>query len=214
MRHWTPRLVLYFLLPTLVTFPLLVGGGYLLARRALGGIADQVAGTAAVEEARAIATRLPADITPGQAQRHCRDEVRGSVVRLTVIGADGHVLCDSEADPSGMENHASRPEVASALATGAGIARRESSTLHRPLLYAAVRIEGGTSARVVRIAIPTELVAASERRLNWIVLLTIVATAVLSIVPALYLGQRLARRLERMVGFSRAVAAGDLAAHL
>jgi two-component system phosphate regulon sensor histidine kinase PhoR len=214
MRHWTPRLVLYFLLPTLVTFPLLVGGGYLLARRALGNIADQVAGTAAVEEARAIATRLPADITAGEAQRHCRDEVRGSVVRLTVIGADGHVHCDSEADPSGMENHASRPEVAGALATGAGIARRESSTLHRPLLYAAVRIGGGTSARVVRIAIPTELVAASERRLNWIVLLTIVATAVLSIVPALYLGQRLARRLERMVGFSRAVAAGDLAAHL
>jgi two-component system phosphate regulon sensor histidine kinase PhoR len=113
-----------------------------------------------------------------------------------------------------MVNHASRAEVAAALATGAGIARRESSTLHRPLLYAAVRLGAGATARIVRIAMPTELVAASEQRLSWIVLLTIIATAVLSIVPALYLGQRLARRLERMVGFSRAVAAGDLAAHL
>jgi two-component system phosphate regulon sensor histidine kinase PhoR len=184
MRHWTPRLVLYFLLPTLVTFPLLVGGGYLFARRALGSIADQVAGAAAVEEARAIGARLPADMASADMQRHCRDEVRGSVVRLTVISADGHVLCDTDADPAGMVNHASRPEVVAALANGSGISRRESATLHRPLLYAAIRLGEGPATPVVRVAIPTEIVAASERRLNWIVLLTIVATAVLSVVPA------------------------------
>ena len=161
MRHWTPRLVLYFLLPTLVTFPLLVGGGYLFARRALGSIADQVAGAAAVEEARAIGTRLPADMASADTQRHCRDEVRGSVVRLTVISADGHVLCDTDADPAGMVNHASRPEVVAALANGSGISRRESATLHRPLLYAAIRLGEGPATRVVRVAIPTELVAAS-----------------------------------------------------
>lgn len=214
MRPWTPKLVLYFLLPTLVTFPLLVAGGYLLARHALGGIADQVAGAAAVEEARAIAARLPADLDPVEAQRHCQDEVRGSVVRLTVITAEGRVLCDTEADPSGMVNHASRPEVVEALARGEGIARRESATLHRPLVYAAVRLGAGSAARVVRIAIPTELVAGAEHRLDRIVLWTILATALFAVGPALYLGQRLARRLERMVGFSRAVAAGDLTAHL
>ncbi len=214
MRHWTPRLVLYFLLPTLVTFPLLVGGGYLLARRAFGTIADQVTGTAAVEEARAIATRLPTEFGPGEGPQRCREEVRGSVVRLTVISLDGHVLCDSEADPADMENHLSRPEVTAALEKGAGIARRESATLHRSLLYAAVRFGEAPHARIVRVAIPTAFVAASERRLDWIVFFTIVATAVLSVVPALYLGQRLARRLERMVGFSRAVADGDFTTHL
>jgi two-component system phosphate regulon sensor histidine kinase PhoR len=214
MQRWTPRLVFYFLLPTLLTFPLLVGGGYLLARYALGHVADQVAGTAAVEEARSIGTRLPADMSLADAQRRCHDEVRGSVVRLTVISPDGHVLCDTEADPETMVNHASRPEVVAAMADGAGIARRESATLHRRLLYAAVRMGEGSATRIVRVAIPTELVAVSERRLNWIVFLTIAATAGLSVVPALYLGQRLARRLERMVGFSRAVAAGDLTAHL
>ena len=45
-------------------------------------------------------------------------------------------------------------------------------------------------------------------------LLTMLSIAGLAIVPALYLGQRVARRLERMVGFSRAVAGGDLTAHL
>lgn len=214
MRHWTPKLTFYFFLPSLLAFPLLVGGGYLLARRALERVADEVAGAAAVEEARAIGARLPADLPPTDAQRRCRDEVRGSVVRLTVITSDGHVLCDTEAEASGMANHLSRPEVAAALATGAAIERRESATLHRPLLYAAVRLGEGGAARVVRVAIPTELIAASERRLDWIVLLSILATAGLAVVPALYLGQRVARRLERMVEFSRAVAGGDLAAHL
>ena len=214
MRPWTPKLVLYFLLPSLLTLPLLVGGGYFLARHALKTVADEVAGTAAVEEARAIGARLPPEFPPADPQRHCRDEVRGSVVRLTVISADGHVLCDTEADASGMVNHLSRPEVAAALISGAGIDRRESATLHRSLIYGAVRLGEGPSARVVRVAIPTELMAASERRLDWIALLTILATAGLVIVPALYLGQRAAHRLQRMVNFSRAVAAGDLAAHL
>ncbi len=214
MRPWPPRFVLSFLLPALVTFPLLVAGGYVLARPALVGISDQVAGAAAVEEARAIGARLPPDLDPATIERHCQGEVRGSVVRLTVIEAQGHVLCDTEADPAGMMNHASRPEVVAALAHGTGIARRESSTLHRPLLYAAVRLGDGAHARVVRIAIPTELVAGAERRLDAIVLFTILATAALAVVPTLYLGQRLAHRLERMVAFSRAVAAGDLTSHL
>ncbi len=178
------------------------------------GIADQVAGAAAVEEARAIGNRLPATIDRTAARRVCHDEVRGSVARLTVIAADGTVVCDSEADATGMVNHLSRPEVTAALTTGSGIQRRDSTTLHRPLLYAAVRLGDGAAARVVRVAIPTELMAASERQLDWIVLLTILGTAALAAVPALYLGQRVARRLERMVGFSRAVAAGDLTAHL
>jgi two-component system phosphate regulon sensor histidine kinase PhoR len=214
MRRWTPRIVLYFLLPSLLTFPLLVGGGYLLARHALKNVADEVAGTAAVEEARAIGTRLPFPLPPGDPQGRCRDEVRGSVVRLTVISADGRVLCDTEADASGMVNHLSRPEVAAALATGAGLDRRESATVHRPMLYAAARFGEGPSTRVVRVAIPTDLMAASERRLDWIALLTILTTAGLVVVPALYLGQKTAHRLQRMVEFSRAVAGGDFAAHL
>jgi two-component system phosphate regulon sensor histidine kinase PhoR len=214
MRRSTPKLVLSFLLPSLLTFPLLVGGGYLLARYALKRVGDESVGAAAIQEARAIGARLPAELSADDAQRRCHEEVRGSVVRLTVITADGHVVCDTEAQPASMVNHLSRPEVATALRTGAGIDRRESATIHRQLLYAAVRFGAGDAARIVRIALPTELMAAPERRLDWIVLLTIVATALLAVVPALYLGQRVARRLERMVDFSRAVAAGDLTAHL
>ncbi len=214
MPRWTPRLVLYFLLPSLLTVPVLVGGGYLLARHALMSVADQVATTTAVEEAHAIGTRLPADLAGPDGERRCREEVRGSVVRLTVIAADGTVLCDTEADAAGMVNHLRRPEVAAALSTGAGFDRRVSATIHRSLLYAAARMGEGPTTRIVRIAIPTELLAVSERRLDLIVWLTVIATAGLAVVPALYLGQRVGRRLQRMVGFSRAVAGGDLTARL
>ena len=53
----------------------------------------------------------------------------GEDVRLTLIGPDGRVLCDTDADPLQMENHADRPEVAAALAGGAGSDRRVSATL-------------------------------------------------------------------------------------
>jgi two-component system, OmpR family, phosphate regulon sensor histidine kinase PhoR len=214
MRRWTPKLVLYFLLPSLLTVPVLAGVGFVLTRWAVRTVADEVAGATAIEEARAIGSRLPTDFAATDAQRHCQSEVRGSVVRLTVIAADGAVLCDSEAHPASMVNHLARPEVAAALSAGSGLTRRESATLHRPLLYAAVRVGEGAATRIVRVAIPTEILAASERRLDLIVLLTVLSIAGLAVVPALYLGQRVARRLERMVGFSRAVAGGDLTAHL
>jgi hypothetical protein len=60
-----------------------------------------------------------------------------------------------------MVNHASRPEVVAALANGSGSPPR-GATLHRPLLYAAIRLGEGPATRVVRVAIPTEIVAASD----------------------------------------------------
>ena len=57
--------------------------------------------------------------------------------RLTIIDTDGTVLADSEADPSGMEDHEDRPEVADAAATGWGEAVRQSDTVGTTMLYVA-----------------------------------------------------------------------------
>jgi two-component system phosphate regulon sensor histidine kinase PhoR len=64
-------------------------------------------------------------------------------VRLTVIDGDGTVLADSALDwrhVQRVENHASREEVAAALATGAGSAVRRSATTGDPYVYAARRV--------------------------------------------------------------------------
>jgi two-component system, OmpR family, phosphate regulon sensor histidine kinase PhoR len=44
-----------------------------------------------------------------------REAAGAADARATIIDAQGHVLADSEANPSDMENHATRPEFIAAL---------------------------------------------------------------------------------------------------
>jgi two-component system phosphate regulon sensor histidine kinase PhoR len=70
--------------------------------------------------------------------------------RITVIAGDGSVLFDSEADPSKMENHNDRPEIAEARRQQVGSSSRESHTLSEHAVYL---------AQVVNEADPNGLVA-------------------------------------------------------
>ena len=58
--------------------------------------------------------------------------------RITLIDARGVVLADSEEDPSRMENHSLRPEVAAAMQGEIGVSSRLSSTVRRWTVYVAV----------------------------------------------------------------------------
>jgi signal transduction histidine kinase len=102
-------------------------------------------------EARLVVHGLSADTTTWQDQ--VEQVARETGLRVTLIARDGRVVAESdearEAIPR-IENHASRPEVQSALAGGVGSDRRLSRTVNRPLLYVAV--PGGPG--VVRVAAP------------------------------------------------------------
>ena len=52
-----------------------------------------------------------------------------SANRITLVAADGTVLYDSAAEPSVMENHSLRPEIAQAMAEGSGESMRRSDTI-------------------------------------------------------------------------------------
>ena len=69
-------------------------------------------------------------------------------VRVTLIGEDGTVLADSEADASRMENHAQRAEIVQAAAAGTGTSVRPSGTLGEQQAYAAVHLADGGYLRV------------------------------------------------------------------
>lgn len=69
-------------------------------------------------------------------------------MRLTLIASDGTVLYDNRGDAPDMTNHATRPEVASALSTGAGSAVRMSSTVGYVSIYQAVRLSSGDVVRL------------------------------------------------------------------
>ena len=71
-----------------------------------------------------------------------------SANRITLIAPDGAVLFDSAADESGMDSHAQRPEVQSAIVTGVGESTRYSDTLSEVTLYHARRTEHGNVLRM------------------------------------------------------------------
>lgn len=77
--------------------------------------------------------------------------LRGTYARVTLLGAGGEVLFDTDADAALMENHQDRPEVLAALASGSGEDTRRSRTLLENMYYSALRLEDG---RVLRLARP------------------------------------------------------------
>ena len=73
-------------------------------------------------------------------------------IRFTLIGADGKVLYDNEADNLIMDNHGGRPEVQAAMAEGEGVIVRHSETMGKSTFYYARLLSDGNVLRVAREA--------------------------------------------------------------
>ena len=105
-------------------------------------------------------------------------------VRVTFIDPTGLVLGESDEDRTTMDNHATRPEVAAALAGNEGSAVRVSATVQRDLLYVAVPVrDGGRIIGVARTALPVATLESFASRLGGSIALagalaTLVALAV------------------------------------
>ena len=95
-------------------------------------------------EAEEAAAQLQAADDPAAV---ARAQLEGSV-RFTYIGADGTVIADTEADASALDNHADRPEVQDAQATGVAVVSRYSETLQSDTIYAAVSLSDGSVVRL------------------------------------------------------------------
>src|SRR5580765_3236557 len=103
-----------------------------------------------VSEARLASDLLSRRATaPAAASAAALDEEADRIGRLldarvTLIAPDGRVVGDSSETLEGvaaMENHAQRPEVLAARATGVGRSRRHSDTLNIEMLYVAVVLD-------------------------------------------------------------------------
>ncbi len=136
-------------------------------------------------------------------------------VRVTVIRADGRVLDDSDvalSEVAGMENHASRPEVVAARATGYGTSVRHSATLETDLLYVARALGPDRSrAPVLRLAISQSELRRVEAHYEWLLRGAIFAACALLVAVAGVAVARLARPIREVTDAALAVARGDLA---
>jgi two-component system phosphate regulon sensor histidine kinase PhoR len=134
--------------------------------------------------------------------------------RVTVIAADGRVLGESTRSSESMENHADRPEVRDALATGVGQSIRDSATVGERLLYVAWRQTRGPEVRVVRVALALGAVRASVAHLRRLLFLGVAVAVLLGLGAALVLSRRMLRRIQRLVLFARRVAGGAPAPYI
>lgn len=88
--------------------------------------------------------------------------------RVTLIAPDGTVIGDSDVGQARLaqvENHLQRPEVQEALKHGSGSALRYSDTLRTMMLYHAVTYGRDATEGVIRLAMPLEYLASSQKAL-------------------------------------------------
>ena len=109
-------------------------------------------------------------------------------LRVTIIDEAGIVLFDNMADPSAMDNHLDRPEVAEALEKGFGESKRYSETLGETTRYYATRLADGN---ILRLAVTTHSAAHFLTRFVPVFLLCLALAACLALLAA----RRLTRRI-------------------
>ena len=116
-------------------------------------------------------------------------------LRLTLVNADGTVLCDTDADAAAMENHAGRKEIREAFVSGTGESSRYSSTLTEKTIYRAALLDDGT---VLRVSVSQATIFALIAGIApWFVLAALLA-AVLSWLLAKHLSGRIITPLNQV----------------
>jgi two-component system phosphate regulon sensor histidine kinase PhoR len=133
-------------------------------------------------------------------------------LRLTVMRSDGTVIADGArtADQlSAMENHAERPEIRAALATGEGIAVRRSDTTGRPYVYAARSVTDAQGRLlVVRLAEPLSHLESLRGQIAASMLLAVLAGGLASLVISLWIDRHVFRPFYRLVKGASDLASG------
>jgi len=130
--------------------------------------------------------------------------------RVTIIARDGTVLGDSHEDPSTMENHATRPEVRDALASGLGESTRYSTTLGEKMMYVAVPIiDNDKVLGTARVGLPLTQVQSSVNRVIVSIVVAMAITAVLVILAAWLIARMTTRPIRELTRASQKIASGE-----
>jgi len=129
-------------------------------------------------------------------------------VRFTVIEADGHVIADSDSDPSGMDNHNSRPEVVQARAEGRGSHRRYSDTMHTDMMYHAMLLKE-PPGRIARAALPLTRVDEEVGSIYRTLFLAFLGIVVVAAAVMFFVAREITQPLREIRLLADWVAAGD-----
>lgn len=157
-------------------------------------------------------SRFAAILKEDVANRQNREELQpllrrleaSTHIRFTIIDKSGTVLADSLLDPATMDNHASHPEVAQALAGKEGQNLRKSKSVGIEMLYVAL-----PGDPVIRAAMPISEVNSVIDEVQLRILLASLPALLFALILAYLLAKSLNARIERMRRFSTSLEKGD-----
>jgi two-component system, OmpR family, phosphate regulon sensor histidine kinase PhoR len=130
-------------------------------------------------------------------------------LRVTIVAADGRVLGDSRNDPRTMENHASRPEIAAALAGRTGSDVRRSATEGIDQMYVAVPGTFAGQRIAMRVSESLSSVSALAGQARSVGLVLLAAALLVSVLVAVRLSSFAAAPVTRLAETARAIARGE-----
>jgi len=131
--------------------------------------------------------------------------------RITIVALNGTVLGDSEEDPATMENHADRPEIVDALATGVGESTRYSTTLRQRMMYVAVPISYEDEILgVARVSLPLTTVESLMHQVTISIIIAMVVATALVILAAWVIARVATRPIRRLTVATKRIASGQL----
>ena len=148
----------------------------------------------------------------GLSADHVRRMAQAAGGRITVVRRDGKVLLDSEADPAGMENHSTRPELVQAFRNGSGSDIRQSATIGVSFLYVAVPVADGASA--IRIAFPLSEINRQVSQIRGKILVSTALAFLPAILIAAILARYISRRFATIMSHAGELARGNFRARL
>ncbi len=147
--------------------------------------------------------------------KNCSEFGRNSGIRTTIVGSDGKVLFDSDADSNSMTNHLGRQEIKRALSGETNFSQHYSNTLKTKMLYIAVpagkKIDGEYS-HCVRQAMPIQNLSVAKKLFGYEILMLSAAAILLSGVLSYLMARRIGRPLKSLSIAASKFAKGDFEA--
>ena len=133
-------------------------------------------------------------------------------LRLTVVRSDGTVIADGARTAeqlATMENHAERPEIRAALATGEGVSVRRSDTTGQVYVYAARTVaDAHGRLLVVRLAEPLSHLQSLRGQIAASMLLAALAGGLASLIISLWIDRHVFRPFYLLVKGASDLASG------
>ncbi|HYA14740.1 MAG TPA: histidine kinase dimerization/phospho-acceptor domain-containing protein, partial [Syntrophales bacterium] len=189
----------------LIIFLAVVVMGLMFARQVKGKLIEEIK-IDLIGNARIIAFLSKSEI-----ERRLSSLADISCSRVTLVGATGWVLADSEKNVAEMDNHLNRPEIQEARIKGQGDAIRYSHTLGVDMLYIAFPIKEGTELKgYIRLARPLFEVKKSLDQLYNQVYKIILVAIMSSLLIALLFSKKLVSPILKTESFTRKICNGEL----